>query len=94
METFNKELAHRTGKNFPKSMHVQDLQNPEKLSGNSIKNLNIVSRMSNIKLSIIDMEPDDVTKLDILVLDQSETYPEEDMLTKDGSNRYLYQPGE
>ena len=75
-------------------MFVQDLRNPEKLSGNSIKNLNIVRRMSNTKSSIIDIKPKDVIKLDIPVLDKSETHPEEDMLPKDGSHKYLYQPVE
>ena len=35
--------------------------------------------MSNTKLSIIDIKPKGVIKLDIPVLDKSETHPEEDM---------------
>ena len=50
--------------------------------------------MSNPKLSIIDIKPKGVIKLDIPVLDKSETHPEEDMLPKDGSHKYLYQPVE
>lgn len=36
----------------------------------------------------------DANKLDIVKLVKSETYPEENVLGKDGLNRYPYQPGE
>ena len=43
---------------------------------------------------MIDMKPQNTTKVDIVDLDQSETYPEEKVLHKDGLCGYLYHPGE
>ena len=41
-----------------------------------------------------DMKLKDAIKLDIVKLDKSETYPEEEVLPEDGLYRYLYQPSE
>ena len=43
---------------------------------------------------MIDKNPKDAIKLDLVVLDKSQTYSEEKMLTEDGLYRYLYQPAE
>ena len=48
--------------------------------------------MNNTKLSMIDMKPRDVIKLNTVPLDK--TYPEETVLPEDGLYIYLYQPGE
>ena len=40
------------------------------------------------------MKPKDTIKLDIVDLDKSETYLEQNVLPEDGLYRYLYQPGE
>lgn len=69
-------------------MYAQELQNPEKVSTISVKNLDsIVNKMKNMK-------PKDAIKLYIIELDSSETYPEQNVLPEDGLNRYLYHPGE
>ena len=36
-------------------------------------------------------KPNDATKLNIIELEKSETYPEEELLPEDGLYRYLYQ---
>ena len=43
---------------------------------------------------MIDKNPKDAIKLDLVVLDKSQTYSEEKMLTEDGLYRYLYQSAE
>ena len=89
LEAFNKELA----KLLFKPMDAQELQDPEKVSTISVKNLNkILNKMNNTKSSMIDMKPKDAIKLDTLPLDK--TYPEETVLAEDGLYRYLYQPGQ
>ena len=50
--------------------------------------------MNKTKSSMIDKNPKDAIKLDLVVLDKSQTYSEEKMLTEDGLYRYLYQPAE
>ena len=81
---FVEELSKR----LFKSMDAQVLQNPEKVSTISVKNLDsIVNKMKNMK-------PKDAIKLYIIELDSSETYPEQNVLPEDGLNRYLCQPGE
>ena len=50
--------------------------------------------MNKTKSSMIDKNPKDAIKLDLVVLDKSQTYSEEKMLTEDGLYRYLYQSAE
>ena len=98
VEVFNQELE----KQLFKAMDVQELQDPEKVSANWIKNLNsIVNKVNKTKSLMYDMKPKDATKLNILELDQQiswrktyQTYPEEKVLPGDGRYRYLYRPGE
>ena len=60
-----------------------------------VKNLNsIVNKLNNTKSSMIDTKPKDASKIYLVVLDKSETYSQEEMLPKDGLNRYLCQPDE
>ena len=66
-------------------MDTQELQNPEKVSENWIKNLSIiVNKMNNTKSSMIGIKPKVATKLDTVKLDKSETYPEENVIPEDG----------
>ena len=89
VEAFKKEMT----KLLFKPMDVQELQDPEKVSTISVKNLNkIVNKMNNAVSSMTGMKPKDAIKLDTVPLDQ--TYPEETVLPEDGLYRYLYQPGE
>ena len=89
VEAFNKEFS----KLLFESMNAQELQDPEKVSTNWVKNLNkIVKKMNNTKSSMVEMKPKNAIKLDIVPLDK--TYPEETVLPEDGLCRYLYQPGE
>ena len=89
LEAFNKELA----KLLFKPMDAQELQDPEKVSTISVKNLNkILNKMNNTKSSMIDMKPKDAIKLHTIPL--GKTYPEETILPEDGLYRYLYQSGE
>ena len=56
VEAFNKEMA----KLLFKLMDVQELQDPEKVSTMSVKNLNkIVNKMNNTVSSMTDMKPKD-----------------------------------
>ena len=88
VEAFNRELA----KLLFKPMDAQELQDPEKVSTISVKNLNkTVNKMNNTKSLMIDMRPKDAIKLDTVPLDKR--YPEETILPEDGLYRYLYQPG-
>ena len=76
-------------------MDTQELQDPEKVSAIWVNNLNsIVNKMNNTQSSMIGMKPKEVIKRDTVMLDESETYPEKDVLPEDGLYRYLYQPGE
>ena len=50
--------------------------------------------MNKTKSSKKEKNPKDAIKLDLVVLDKSQTYSEEKMLTEDGLYRYLYQPAE
>ena len=71
---------------------VQDVQDPEKVSTNWVRNSNkIVSKMNNTISSMIGMKPKDAIKLDTVRL--GKTYSEETILREDGLYRYLYQPG-
>ena len=89
VEAFNRELA----KLLFKPMDAQELQDQEKVSTICVKNLSkIVNKMNNTVSSMIDMKPKDAIKLDAVPLDK--TYPEENVLPKDGLSRYLYQSGE
>ena len=49
--------------------------------------------MKNTKSSMIGMKPMNIIKLDIVKLDKSEKYPEENVLSEDGLYRYLYHTG-
>ena len=81
MEAFNKELANQ----LFKSMDAQEFQDPEKILAIWVKNLiSIVNEMSNRKSMMISMKPKDAIKLDIVKLDNSETYPENEVLPEDG----------
>ena len=76
-------------------MDTQELQDPDKVSAIWVNNLNsIVNKMNNTQSSMIGMKPKEVIKRDTVMLDESETYPEKDVLPEDGLYRYLYQPGE
>ena len=88
LEAFNKELA----KLLFKPMDTQELQDPEKVSTNWVKNLNKTVNKMNTESSMIGMRPKNAIKLDTVALDK--TYPEETILPEDGLYRYLYQPGE
>ena len=58
-------------------MDVQEIQDPEKVFAIWVKNLNsIVNKMDNTKSLIIGMKPKDAVKLDIVKLEESETYTE------------------
>ena len=58
-------------------MDVQEIQDPEKVLAIWVKNLNsIVNKMDNTKSLIIGMKPKDAVKLDIVKLEESETYTE------------------
>ena len=72
MEASNKDLE----KMLFNPMDGQELQNPEKVSKISVKNLDpSVKRLNNTKSSMIGMKPKDAIKLDIVPLDKK--YPEE-----------------
>ena len=73
-------------------MDTQELQDPEKVSTNWVKNLNKTVYKMNTESSMIGMRPKNAIKLDTVPLDK--TYPEETILPEDGLYRYLYQPGE
>ena len=73
-------------------MDTQELQDPEKVSTNWVKNLNKTVNKMNTESSMIGMRPKNAIKLDTVALDK--TYPEETILPEDGLYRYLYQPGE
>ena len=89
VEAFNKELA----KFLFKSMNVQELQDPEKISTIWVKNLDkTVDKMSNTVSPMLGMKLKDAVKLDTSPLDQ--TYPKETVLPEDGLCRYLSQSGE
>ena len=73
MEAFKKDLT----KQLLKLMDVQEIQDPEKVFAIWVKNLNsIVNKMNNTKSLIIGMKPKDAVKLDIVKLEESETYTE------------------
>ena len=85
VEALNKELA----KLLFKTMDVQELQDPEKVSTISLKNLDkIVNEMNNTVSSMVCMKPKDAIKLGTVPLDK--TYPKETVLPEDGLYRYLY----
>ena len=87
MEAFIKELA----KLLFKPMDAQELQDHQKVSTIWVNNLHkIVNKMNNTKSSMIDLKLKDAIKVDTVPLDK--IYPEESVLPKDGSYRYLYQP--
>ena len=87
MEAFIKELA----KLLFKPMDAQELQDHQKVSTVWVNNLHkIVNKMNNTKSSMIDLKLKDAIKVDTVPLDK--IYPEESVLPKDGSYRYLYQP--
>ena len=46
--------------------------------------------MNNTKSLMDDQKPKDAIKLDVVELDKSETYSEENELPEDGLYRYLY----
>ena len=46
------------------------------------------------KSLMIGMKPKDAIKLDIIKLDQSEKYLQDNLPPEDGLYKYLYQPGE
>ena len=86
MEAFQKELANQ----LSQTMDVQELQDYEKVSTIKVKNANsIVNKIKSTKLMMIDMKPKDAMKVDIVELDQSQTYPEEDALPEVGLYRYI-----
>ena len=77
VEAFNKELV----KLLFKSMDVQELQDPEKVSTVWVKNLNkTVNKVNNTKSLMIGMKPKDAIKLDTVPLDKK--YPEETVLPR------------
>ena len=64
-------------------MDVQEIQDPEKVLAIWVKNLNsIVNKMDNTKSLIIGMKPKDAVKLDIVKLEESETYTEKKYASK------------
>ena len=67
MEASNKDLQ----KMLFNPMDGQELQNPEKVSKISVKNLDpSVKRLNNTKSSMIGMKPKDAIKLDIVPMDK------------------------
>ena len=91
LQAFNKELA----KQVFMHMDTQELNDSEKVSAIWFENHKIiVKKMNSIKPSMVDMKPKNAIKLDIVELDKFETYPEENILPKDGLCRYLYWSGE
>ena len=76
-------------------MHAPECQNPEKVSGIWIKNLdNILKKTNKINEERIGLKPKHATKLDIVELGKPETYPEENVLPVHGLCEYLYQSDE
>ena len=74
-------------------MDAQELQDPEKILTIWVKNLNsIVNKMSDWHDNWHEAKK--AIKLDIVEIDKSETYPEEELSPKDGLYRYLHQHGE
>ena len=68
MEAFNKELT----KLLFKPMNAQELQDPEKISTISVKNLKkTVNKMNNTESSMTGMMPKDAIKLDAVALDRT-----------------------
>ena len=64
-------------------MDVQEIQDPKKVFAIWVKNLNsIVNKMDNTKSLIIGMKPKDAVKLDIVKLEESETYTEKKYASK------------
>ena len=91
LQAFKKELA----KQIFMPVDTQELNDSEKVSAIWFENRNIiVKKMNSIKSSMVDMKPKNAIKLDIVELDKSETYPEENLLPEDGLCRYLYWSGE
>ena len=65
-------------------MDTQELQNLEKVSTIRVKNLvSIVSKINSQKLK-------DEIKMDVAKIDKSETYPQENVLPKNGFYRNIY----
>ena len=65
-------------------MDTQELQNLEKVSTIRVKNLvSIVSQINSQKLK-------DEIKMDVVKIDKSETYPQENVLPKNGFYRNIY----
>ena len=68
-----------------------DVQNPEKVSAILVKSLNtIVTKMNKTKSLMIGIKSKYGIKLNIVRLDKSEAYSEENVLPENGLYRYLY----
>ena len=60
-------------------MDAQELQDPEKVSAIWVNLNSTVNRMNIAKSSMVGMRPKDTIKVDIVELDKSEPYPEENV---------------
>ena len=90
-EALNKILAER----LFKVQDAQELNDPEKVSSRWVKHLyGLVDELNDTETEMIGMKPKDAIKLDEVPLVARESYPPEEVLSKDGLYRYLLQPGE
>ena len=63
-------------------MDAQELKEYEKVSAVWVKNLyNIINKMNNTNSSMIGINPKDITKVDIVELDKSESYTEKKVIS-------------
>ena len=91
VEALNKILTER----LFKVQHVQELNDPEKVSSRWVKHLDgLVDELNDTETEIIGMKPKDAIKLDEVPLVKREAYPPEGTLPEDGLYCYLLQPGE
>ena len=69
-------------KQFLRRMDAQELKEYEKVSAVWVKNLyNIINKMNNTNSSMIGINPKDITKVDIVELDKSESYTEKKVIS-------------
>ena len=72
-------------------MDTQELQNLEKVSTIRVKNfVSIISKINSSKSLMTDIKLKDEIKMDIAKIDKFETYPQENVLPKNGFYRNLY----
>ena len=71
------------------------MNDPEKVAATWVKHLyGLVDELNNTETEMIGMKPKDAIKLNEVPLLTRESYPLEEVLSEDGTYRYLLQPGE